>query len=74
MKNKIILTKMIHYIDKIMQYCDTYDYEKFASNDMLVEATVFNLSQIGELTTRLETSFRQDYEHVPAGHLGTEVM
>ena len=69
MKNKIILTKMIHYIDKIMQYCDTYDYEKFANNDMLVEATVFNLSQIGELTTRLETSFRQNYEDVPWNQL-----
>lgn len=65
MKNKIILTKMVRSMDKIVNYCAGYNYQKFRENDMLVEASVFNLSQIGELTTKLEASFRESNEEIP---------
>lgn len=69
MKNKSILTKMVHYMDKIMNYCAGYNYQKFIENDMLVEATVFNLSQIGELTTKLGESFRLSHDEIPWNQL-----
>ena len=69
MKNKIILTKMVHYMDKIMNYCAGYDYQKFIENDMLVEATVFNLRQIGELTTKDGESFRLLHDEIPWNQL-----
>ena len=39
-------------------------YEEFRVNDMLVEACVFNLGQIGELTARLGQSFKQENAQV----------
>lgn len=47
MKNKIIVEKILNYIDKILDYAKDYTYEKFVENSMLVEACVFNFGQIG---------------------------
>ena len=51
MKSKEI-KKIIACIDKIMVYCENIDYDAFISNSMLVEACVFNISQIGELAKK----------------------
>lgn len=55
MKNKenMSIQKMIEYIDKIINYNKNYLFEEFVMNDMLVEATVFCLSQIGELVKNI---------------------
>jgi uncharacterized protein with HEPN domain len=46
MKNEIIVRKMQAYCDKIQDYVIGYDYEKFISSTMVIEACVFNLLQI----------------------------
>ena len=49
MRNEIIVQKLLAYAEKLLRYCDGLDYAAFASDSKLVEACVFNLSQMGEL-------------------------
>lgn len=65
MKNKKIISKMIAYIDKIASYCEGKCYSDFEENTLLVEACVFNLSQLGELVNKLDTNFISDNKSVP---------
>ena len=50
-KDRRVLEKISQHIEAILRYCqDCNSLEEFQSDSMLVEATVFNLMQIGELT------------------------
>lgn len=55
MKNKdqIILVKILKYIEEIKEFIDGYSYEKFKDDKKTINACVFNLSQIGELTGKV---------------------
>lgn len=65
MKNKIVIQKIIGYIDKIMMYTKDMKYEDFSCNDLVVEACVFNLSQLGELSNKLDLDFQKEYPEIP---------
>lgn len=65
MRNNIIVAKMLGYIEKILSYCEGINYEGFVSNPLLTEACVFNLSQLGELTTKLDSDFTAKYPDIP---------
>ena len=66
MKNKIILLIIIGYIEKVMLYCkDIANQSDFISDSMLVESCVFNLSQIGELSNKLDDTFTAEYPDIP---------
>lgn len=69
MKNDIIVGKLIAYADKIIDYCDGYDYESFSSDPMLVDACVFNLSQMGELANRIDSDFAAAHPDIPWRHI-----
>ena len=58
-RDKIIVDKMLRYADKVRAYCKGISYEEFRGNELLVEACVFNLSQIGELVSKLNDTFRE---------------
>ncbi len=64
MRDRIIVDKMLRYAAKICEYCRGISYDEFRSNDMRIEACVFNLSQIGELTTKLGEDFKQENSQV----------
>ena len=64
MRDDIILGKMLHYAEKVCAYSAGLSYEDFRANDMLVEACVFNLGQIGELTAKLGVDFRKKHQEV----------
>ena len=64
MKNNIIINKMIGYVEKILNYSANISYDEFIKNEMLVEACVFNLSQIGELANKLDDVYRQEYKNI----------
>ena len=51
MKNKeyMSLKKMIEYINKALKYTEGCSFETFSRNEEKVDATVFAISQIGEL-------------------------
>lgn len=59
MRDKIIVDKMLRYATKVCEYCKGVSYDGFRSDDMRIEACVFNLSQIGELTTKLSEDFKE---------------
>ena len=65
MKNQKIILKTINYIDSILEYTSNVDYVEFMNNTMMVEACVFNLSQIGELINKLDKEYMQKYPEIP---------
>lgn len=64
MKNQSIIQKIINYIDIVLKYTNNISYDEFKKNSMLVEACVFNLSQIGELVNRLDAEYMTKYPDV----------
>ena len=64
MHNKIVVEKMRRCVHKVCAYCKGVSYEEFRLNDMLIEACVFNLGQIGELTTKLDEVFKRENPQV----------
>lgn len=65
MKNQKILQKIIKYIDSISKYTSGVGYFEFMNNSMMVEACVFNLSQIGELVNKLDKDYVLEYPDIP---------
>lgn len=65
MKNDIVISKMLVYIEKVLNYVDGMTYSEFEKKDMVVEACVFNLSQLGELANKVDLEFQQMHSNVP---------
>ena len=65
MRNNIIVEKMIRYTEKVLGYCEGVDYAQFLNDSKLVEACVFNLSQMGELANEVDDDFAEKYSAVP---------
>ena len=64
-KYKIIFSKLLGYIAKTLGYCEGKSFDEFISDSMLVEACVFNLSQMGELVRLYVKEFREQHPSVP---------
>ena len=65
MKHKIALEKIVLCIDKISTYCDGVTYDGFRIDQQLIEACVFNLSQIGEYAKKIDDEFKARHTDVP---------
>lgn len=52
-KEYISFIKMIEYIDKSLKYIEGYTFEQFSEDEKTIDATVFNISQIGELVKNI---------------------
>jgi uncharacterized protein with HEPN domain len=64
-KTKVLISKTIEYIEKIIDYVKNVDKQGFASNMQVVEACVFCLLQIGELTKRFNDDFQKNHTEIP---------
>ncbi len=66
MKNKeyMSIKKMIEYIDKALKYTDGYTFEEFSNNDEKVNATVFVISQIGELVKNISKETMEKFSNI----------
>ena len=66
MKNKeyISFIKMIEYIDRSIRYTEGYTFEKFCTDDKTIDATVFAISQIGELIKNISKQTMQKYQAI----------
>ena len=53
MKDKLILTKILNYIEEIQEFIKGYTKEQFSKDRKTVNACVFDLSQIGELIGKI---------------------
>lgn len=60
---------MLAYIEKILEYCKDIKYSDFENNTLICDACVFNLSQIGELTTKLDREFTEEHSDIPWGEM-----
>ena len=65
MKNKIIVEKILKCISKVLDYTKGIEYDTFINNSILVEACVFNLSQIGELANKIDKEFENSNSSIP---------
>ena len=65
MRNSVIVEKLIAYTDKILAYCEGANYESFAADSKLVDACLFNLSQMGDLANRIDDDFAQAHAEIP---------
>ena len=65
MQDKERITRMIMHIEKILSYCDNHTYDTFCADSMLVEACVFNLSQLGELCHGISNEFSIQHPEIP---------
>lgn len=65
MRNEVIVQKLLNYTEKILDYCNGLTYEQFPADSKLVEACVFNLSQMGELANRIDETFAAEHPEVP---------
>lgn len=66
MKNKeyMSLKKMIEYINKALKYTEGCDFKTFSDNEEKVDATVFAISQIGELVKNISKETMEKYPHI----------
>lgn len=66
MKNKEYMTlkKMIEYINKALRYTENCDFESFSSNEEKVDATIFAISQIGELVKNISKDTMEKYPNI----------
>ena len=64
MKSNVIISKILEYTDKILKYSANMSYEDFVENEMVMEACVFNLSQIGELANKLDDEYKQNHKEI----------
>ena len=66
MDDNSILRKVIRYAGKIIGYTkNTESYDLFKQDMVLVEACVFNLIQIGELSNRLDPAYKNMHPEIP---------
>lgn len=65
MKNQQISKKMLHYAGKVAAYCQGCTYNDFIADSKLVEACVFNLSQLGELCRLVDAAYMQAHPEIP---------
>ena len=66
MKNKeyMSLKKMIEYINKALTYTEGCSFETFSRNEEKVDATVFAISQIGELVKNITKETMERYNNI----------
>lgn len=55
---------MIEYIDKAIEYTKGYTYESFCNDDKTIDATVFAISQIGELVKNISKETMSKYNNI----------
>lgn len=65
MRNDVIIEKMLGYIEKILRYTQTMDYDTFINQEVVMEACVFNLSQLGELAGKTDSEYRAVHKEIP---------
>lgn len=66
MKNKeyVSLLKMIEYANKSIKYVKGYTFEKFCNDEKTIDATIFNISQIGELVKNISKETMEKYSAI----------
>lgn len=65
MGNKIVIEKMLFIINRLEGFLNHCDYNTFKENDMMIDACVFNLSQLGEQVANIDGEFEKKHPDIP---------
>lgn len=63
-KDKIILEKILKYIEELEEFINGYTKEQFMKDKKTINASVFNLSQIGELANKVSNELIEEYSNI----------
>lgn len=63
-KELVSINKMIKYIDKAIKYTDGVSFEQFKDDEEKQDATIFAISQIGELVKNIEVETQKLYPEI----------
>ena len=63
-KEYMSILKMIDYIDKSFKYTENVSLDDFIGNDEKIDATVFSISQIGELVKNITVETMRKYPNI----------
>ena len=64
-REKVLLAKMQSYATQAIQFIGDMDFMAFSGDAKTISACVFNLSQIGEITGRLDQEFVGNTGFIP---------
>lgn len=64
-KDRIIIQKIIGYIDDIQQYVAELEAKDFLDDKKTITACAFTVSQIGEIVKEITTETMQQYDFIP---------
>lgn len=66
MKDKEYMTfiRMIEYIEKIIRYTTNYSFDEFCNDEKTIDATIFSISQIGELVKNISSETMEKYSFI----------
>ncbi|MBC7960604.1 MAG: DUF86 domain-containing protein [Vallitaleaceae bacterium] len=64
-KHIIILEKLLKYCKDSIKYTETIEYNEFINNELFLTFSVFSLSQVGELTNKLDADVYKLYPNIP---------
>ncbi|MBE0700799.1 MAG: DUF86 domain-containing protein, partial [Acholeplasmataceae bacterium] len=61
------ITRIIIHIENVLDYMKTIStFEGFNHNQLVIDAVVFNLSQIGEISKhRISSNLKESTKHIP---------
>ena len=62
---RIILDKIKAYAIQTIEFKNDIDFSDFSKDPKTIAAVVFNLSQIGELTSHLNDEFTKSHSQIP---------
>ena len=63
-KEKDAITRMIDYINKSLEYTNGLSFEEFCNDTKTQDATIFNISQIGELVKNISEETKKKYSNI----------
>ena len=64
-KNVVIIEKMLLYAERAVQYAGGLDYNCFSKQQLIIDACVLNISQLGELTRHLDKEYKEAHPDLP---------
>ena len=63
-KEKNAILKMLEFIDKSIDYTNNISYIEFSKDDKTQDATIFNISQIGETVKDITDETMKKYNNI----------
>ena len=61
----MIIGKMIKYCEDSVKYMGGLDFDAFSANELVLTFSIFSLSQLGELVSRLSEEVKTENSGIP---------